>query len=282
VYEGTFLASHRILSIMRMVASSDKSVARRRLVVVALLTAALAATPDRGIAAPAPAPERARCDAGRFRIAIDVGHTAESFGATSARGVKEYIFNLNLARQIERTLQDGGFARAQLLIMRGTGRAPLLARSARANASRVDLFLSIHHDDVQARYYSRWQHNGRTYNYSDKFSGYSLFVSHENRFLDASRAFAKLLGTELRARGLEFTPSHAEDIAGERRQLLDPELGIYRYDQLVVLKGTNAPAVLFEAGIIVNRAEELMLASSERQSLMAGAVLAAVKQFCGA
>jgi N-acetylmuramoyl-L-alanine amidase len=49
----------------------------------------------------------------------------------------------------------------------------------------------------------------------------------------------------------------------------------------VVLKATKAPAVLLEAGIIVNREEELVLASSERQEEIGAAVLAAVTRFCG-
>jgi N-acetylmuramoyl-L-alanine amidase len=92
--------------------------------------------------------------------------------------------------------------------------------------------------------------------------------------------FARLLGAELMARGMHFTTHHAENITGERRQLLDPELGVYRYDQLIVLKTTKAPAVLLEAGIIVNRAEEILLISPERQALVSLAAPAAVKRFC--
>jgi len=42
----------------------------------------------------------------------------------------------------------------------------------------VDLFISIHHDDVQPVYYSKWDYNGKTYHFSDKFAGYSIFVSY--------------------------------------------------------------------------------------------------------
>src|SRR5829696_10123142 len=59
---------------------------------------------------------QAKCDRSRFRILVDVGHTAEIPGATSARGVSEYEFNLRLARQIERRLLDSGFPRTVLLI----------------------------------------------------------------------------------------------------------------------------------------------------------------------
>ena len=44
-----------------------------------------------------------------------------------------------------------------------------------------------------------------------------------------------------------------------RRELLDADAGVYRYDQLIVLRMTRMPAVLLEAGSIVNRQEELEL-----------------------
>jgi N-acetylmuramoyl-L-alanine amidase len=62
--------------------------------------------------------------------------------------------------------------------------------------------------------------------------------------------------------------------------LIDPEAGVYRYDKLIVLRETTMPAVLFEGGMIVNRSDELVLASPERRDLIAAAVTDAVGQFC--
>ncbi|HJY17232.1 MAG TPA: hypothetical protein VJ353_06330, partial [Xanthobacteraceae bacterium] len=42
------------------------------------------------------------------------------------------------------------------------------------------------------------------------------------------------------------------------------------------------PAVLLEAGSIVNRQEELQLASAERRTLTSAAIVAAVENFCTA
>jgi N-acetylmuramoyl-L-alanine amidase len=165
--------------------------------------------------------------------------------------------------------------------MRGIGKPQLIQRSVRANTLQVDLFVSVHHDDVQPKYYSSWQYNGKTLHFSDKFSGFSLFMSYINAYPAKSLRFAQLVGAELMARGMHFTTHHAENISGERRQLIDPERGVYRYDQLIVLKNTKAPSVLIEAGVIVNRAEEVLLTSPERQELFSKAVLAAANQFCG-
>jgi len=220
------------------------------------------------------------CRPENFKIAIDVGHTPEAPGATSARGVTEYAYNLLLAKRIERTLLDGGFSRTTLITARGVGRPQLLKRTERANTLGLDLLLSIHHDDVQGLYHARWTYKGAIHLFSDKFSGYSLFVSRENRHFDDSLAFAKLLGAALTARGMRYSAHHAEPIPGEGRELVDPEAGVYLYDQLVVLKFTQPPAVLLEAGVIVNRMEELVLASPEGRGRIGAAVLDAVNEYC--
>ena len=63
---------------------------------------------------------------------------------------------------------------------------------------------------------------------------------------------------------------------------MSAQAGVYRYDQLIVLKETRMPAVLLEAGSIVNRTEELLLATPERQALVGAAVVEAVDAFCAA
>src|SRR4051794_17405023 len=82
----------------RMAATVKRSDRSRPAVGAMLVAAALWAAADLGIAAPTP--DAIGCYAGRFRIALDVGHTIESPGTTSARRVKEHTFNLSLARRI--------------------------------------------------------------------------------------------------------------------------------------------------------------------------------------
>src|SRR5437899_7318121 len=60
-------------------------------------------------------PEPPTCDRAAFRVFVDVGHTAEVPGATSARGFKEYDFNLRLATLIEQQLMAAGFGKTVLL-----------------------------------------------------------------------------------------------------------------------------------------------------------------------
>jgi N-acetylmuramoyl-L-alanine amidase len=232
-----------------------------------------------GLCAPAAADDT--CKRGTFKVLIDVGHTPDDPGATSAHGNPEYGFNLSLAGVAMDALVAAGFRQTALLLAKGEGYAQLVQRTQIANRVAPDLLLSIHHDSVPKGYLSRWEFAGVERPYSDKFSGHSLFVSHRNRFYRQSVDFAKLLGRELASAKLRFNPQHAEDIPGARHQLIDAELGVYRYDNLVVLKDTGVPAVMFEAGSIINRQEELVLRTPERQALLAQAMTNAVVEFCG-
>jgi hypothetical protein len=67
-----------------------------------------------------------------------------------------------------------------------------------------------------------------------------------------------------------------------QRLLIDAQVGVYRYDQLLVLRDTDMPAVLLEAGSIINREEELRMGSVERQALISAAVTDAIESFCAA
>jgi N-acetylmuramoyl-L-alanine amidase len=227
------------------------------------------------------APKPTACNRLAFRIVVDVGHTVGVPGALSARGVTEYTFNLKLAEAIKRSLVDAGFDNTVLLI---TATAPwrgLMERAQRANSMHANLFIAVHHDSVPDQLIETWQYEGQENHFSDRFSGYAIFVSNENAERSGSLTFGHLLGKNLQARGLHYTPHYTLPLMGRyRHQLLDAEAGVYRYNQLLVLRHTSMPAVLLEAGSIVNRKEELELASDDRRTLIANAVTAAVADFC--
>ena len=121
-----------------------------------------------------------------FRAVIDVGHTEKAFGATSARGLTEFSFNLNLAKRINQDLLAAGFKRSVLLISEGRSWPALGERIKRANAMRADLFLSIHHDSVPDKFLETWEFEGVRRGYSDRFSGHSIFISYDNSDLPGS------------------------------------------------------------------------------------------------
>lgn len=213
-----------------------------------------------------------------FKVAIDVGHSRQRPGATSAYGVGEFQFNRRLARVIRARLITAGFPAT--LLENASGREQALAdRTARAARAHANLFLSVHHDSVQPRYLSTWRVRGRTQLYSDRYRGFSIFVSGANAQAARSRQFAHLLGDALLAVPHQPSLHHAQAIPGEGRRLLDAQRGIYRFDELAVLRTATMPAVLVEFGVIVHREEARWLSDSANRRRLADAVVQAVAAF---
>jgi len=201
-------------------------------------------------------------------VAIDVGHFIEEPGATSAHGRPELDFNRDLAVEIESAARRDGL---KTMLIGYDGFMSQLARRAAA-AAAADFLLSVHHDSVQPHFLETWDFDGVERAFSDRYSGFSLFVSRKNRSLARSLACASAIGEALRRAG--FSPSlyHADPIPGENKPFADRRNGVHYYDNLIVLKTARTPAVLLEAGVIVNRDEELKLQSEEVRKRIAAAV----------
>jgi N-acetylmuramoyl-L-alanine amidase len=201
-------------------------------------------------------------------VAVDVGHSLEAPGAISARGRPEFEFNRDLARELAALLVSRGLE--VFLIGEDGGANQLMDRVHQGRGARF--FLSIHHDSVQERFLQTWEVEGVQRRHSDHGAGFSLFVSRHNPRWRESVACASRIGASLRAAG--FVPSlyHAQRIPGESKPFADRQNGVHFYDNLVVLRHARMPAVLFEAGVIVNRDEELELLSEPRRKRMGQAL----------
>ena len=226
-------------------------------------------------------PSAPGCNPAKFRIVVDVGHTAESEGAMSARNVSEYVFNLRLAQRIAEKLKAEGFGETKLLVTEGRARASLVRRVAAASKLEANLFLSIHHDSVPTKFLEAWEFEGKKSHFSDRFSGYSVFVSNDNPEFKASLLIAELVAKEMKGQGLKYAEQYSQPIMGKNQHpLLNKETGVYSYDKLIVLKKTRMAAVLLEAGSIINREEELKMASPEYRNIVSSGVATAIKEFC--
>ena len=213
---------------------------------------------------------------GRFCVALDIGHLPTAGGAMGADGRMEYEFNRRMVELIAADLQQDRGIRV-VVVNREAKRISLGGRAAAARAAGADLLLSIHHDSVNDRYLeTERQTNGRVLHYCDRFRGYSVFYSGKNHEASRSLDFAQALGLAMRRHGLTPTLHHAERIKGENRELVNPDLGIYRFDDLIVLKSAAMPAALLECGVIVNRSEEAELLTEERQQKVVAAIHKAV------
>ena len=170
-----------------------------------------------------------------------------------------------------------------------SARAPAIARligadggmvrlSDRSRAARgVALLLSVHHDSVQPHFLQTWDYGGAQRLFSDRYAGYSLFISGKNPRQAQSLACASGIGAALQSGGFAHSPHHAERIAGEMKPYADRRNGVHYYDNLVVLKTAQQAALLIEAGVIVNRDEELRVADPAQRRAFARAVAAGVR-----
>lgn len=213
-----------------------------------------------------------------FVMVLDPGHTPQQAGALGAKGIHEVIYNDALSAKLAKALQSTG---VQVVLTRApTEEISLDARAELVNARHADLFLSVHHDSAQLKYLTKTEVNGApAYQTIQPIAGYSIFVSQRNPQFAQSQQFAQLLGQALRALGRPPTLHHAEPIAGENRELLDAHLGIYQFDELLVLRKTTVPAVLLEVGVIVDAADEKYVADGTKQDAIVQAVVAAVEKF---
>ncbi|UXY14725.1 N-acetylmuramoyl-L-alanine amidase [Chitiniphilus purpureus] len=193
-------------------------------------------------------------------------------GAVSAYGVPEFEYNRALALELAQQLRRAGHL--VLLIGAEGDETGLAARAQLATAARARFFVSLHHDSAQPRFLKQWTVNGTARWYTD-FSGYSLFVSRSNPAFAVSAGCARAMGRQLREQGFRHTLHHSADVPGERRTLYDRELGVYEAD-FAVLRRAGMPAVLFEAGVILNRDDALMLGRPATRARLAGALVAAL------
>ena len=196
-------------------------------------------------------------------VAVDVGHTLAEPGAISARGRGEFEFNRELAAPLAAALRARNVKVREVNFSGAIG--SLAERPAQARGS--DFFISVHHDSISPEYLQFWDWDGEEMSHTTLKRGFGLFVSRRNPDLAGSLRCASAMGAMLRRAGFTPTPWHAR-----KHQPADAENGVWYYDNLVVLHKSTFPAVLFEAGVIKHREEELELLDPERQARMADAL----------
>lgn len=195
-------------------------------------------------------------------VAVDVGHGLVDGGATSARGRSEFAFNRDFS-----VLLAGQLAQRQIVVREINFDGRIESLKARPEAAiGSDFFVSVHHDSVSEAYLQDWLWAGQLLRYTEVKQGYGIFISAANPSPETSLLCASAVGAMLRRAGFVPTPWH-----GRKHQAADAENGVWYYDNLVVLYRTTLPALLFEAGVIKHKDEELLLLDPSRQQRMADA-----------
>lgn len=176
-------------------------------------------------------------------IVVDTGHSPKVAGATAADGRGEFQFNRAFSRALIKSLKDKGH---MVVDVHGAGLDGSLASRAAA-AKGADVFISIHHDSVQPAILKSPK--------LSEYRGFAVLLSGKTQNPAGSVRCAVEVGDAMVAAGESPSLYHADPIPGENRPLLDRARGIHRYDNLAVLKGAPAPALLLEVGVIVNPVE---------------------------
>ena len=215
--------------------------------------------------------------AGAFRLLIDSGHDRQSPSVKGCHsGIPEYVFNDHLAGILSGKLQSD--TDISVALTREADDCISLRGRARMTQG-FDLMLSIHHDSAQDSYLRPVKFGGRLVPCIEGPAGFCVYVSGKNPYPEDSILFARLISGFMVAKG--FTPSthHGEDIPGERHVMIAP--GVYYYDNLIVLKEGQCPAVLVEAAVLTNPGDETAAASPEFQHKVTDALREAVTTYAG-
>lgn len=193
-------------------------------------------------------------------VALDVGHSIKRAGATSASGAKEFDLNKALAHDVATHLSNAGISNH---FIGDDGKMDVLTNRTLA-AVGDQLFLSIHHDSIM----QSWMPRAKDY------SGFSVFVSRKNKQVATSLSCASKIGAALINAGFKPSRYHALPVEGQNRPFADEANGVHYFDDLIVLKTAKQPAVLVEAGVIVNSEDEARVTSTAGRQKYSAAISA--------
>ncbi|MEO8378406.1 MAG: N-acetylmuramoyl-L-alanine amidase [Acidobacteriota bacterium] len=216
------------------------------------------------------------------RIVLDAGHGGIDPGATAAQ-LQEKEITLDIGRRLQARLEEDGF---EVVATRDGDRTIALNERARlANASRSDIFVSIHVNALIKHTQSRGietYYLGATDDPSltqlaateNLVSGYSL--ADMRKLLDGVYADAR------RDESHELAMAVQKQLYTSLRTI-DPGLenwGVKRAP-FIVLVATDMPAVLAEVGCISNEQEAARLRRPEYRQNVAEALFAGIRAYAG-
>ena len=218
-------------------------------------------------------------------IAIDAGHGGEDPGAIGAKGTKEKVVNLQIAKKLKKLIDKEPNMKA-VLIRSGDYYIPLGKRVSMARKIKADVFISIHADAFKKR----------------AVRGSSVFALSER---GATSAFAKFLANNENEADLIGGVSIDDKEPILARTLLDLSQATTINDSLklgnhvlkeikmvnklhkkyveqagfAVLKAPDIPSILIETAFISNRKEEKNLKSAAFQQKLSRSILKGIKKY---
>ena len=168
----------------------------------------------------------------------------------------------------------------------------LYSRIALANEKQAGLFISIHHDSVQEHHLLRSK-DGKIIDVQDDFKrkfgpGYTIYIANDSRYpvseqnYPDSLRFARIFAEKMQSLGRKPSTYHEEKSDQNNYQAIDLPLGIYNSKSiLAVLRNAKMPAVLIEAGVIVDSRDEAVISSLAFIDKFAVALAESIDAFFG-
>ncbi|MHB8836706.1 MAG: N-acetylmuramoyl-L-alanine amidase [Candidatus Methylomirabilia bacterium] len=239
---------------------------------------------------PAPAPARAPGPRGKpslarqlglgvRRVVIDAGHGAHDPGAIGIGGLQEKEVTLDLALRVRDLLQAAGYE--TVLTRDHDVYLPLEERTALANTSRGDLFLSLHCNASDAGNLRGVE----TYFLNLASSKRSMrTAARENSMAVANMSDLQQIVREIQNSKMDESSQFAERVQRSLHDALHRKypdvqnLGV-KQAPFYVLIGAQMPSILAEVSFINHRTEGRRLADPAYRQLIAQALVDGVKRY---
>jgi N-acetylmuramoyl-L-alanine amidase len=244
---------------------------------------------------------------------IDAGHTLTEYGAVSCTDKKEVDYNDDLVKEIAKKLTKKN---REILLTRKKDKdinhadylrhylvdqlddekwqkyKDLYSRIALANEKQAGLFISVHHDSVQEQHLLRTKEGKIVdvqYDFKQKFNpGYSIYIANDPKYPNTEQnysdvlKFAMIFAKKMQTIGRKPSTYHEEKPDQDNYQSIDLSLGIYNSKAiLALLRNAKMPAVLIEAGVIVDIEDEKIISTQAFKDQFAILLAESIDEFWG-
>ncbi len=218
----------------------------------------------------------------RRKIVIDAGHGGKDPGATGARGTEEKEINLRAALDLAKLLKEEGTFDVMLTRADDTF-VPLSDRSRLANEFGADLFVSLHcnasphprDNGFEVYFLNEKATDPVAQQLADFENSVVELEGKTKQDTDAELLLMEMSKTENVNAGSELAGLMAKEL---QRRLDIADNGV-KQAGFYVLRGTHAPAVLFEMAYISNKRDEAKLQSIKYRRKLVDGVYAGILDY---
>jgi len=216
-------------------------------------------------------------------IVLDTGHGGKDVGAVgSAYGTKEKNLALVLSGKIKAILESNGI---RVIMTRSADNFVSLERRADiANKSNADIFVSVHINASRSRAMRGFECYYLSNATDDTSRALQAFEDSSLKLSDSADAMrSSQLDKTLWDMSLTENRRESGELAGYICSSVEDSLAIknrgVKTARFYVLKNTNIPSVLVEAGYLSNRIEELQLKNPAVLDRLAEAIARGILQY---